>query len=67
MDDEETTMCYVAADPKKPGTAWAIAVDKPSRTAGNAKYIARWIRDGAHVMRVDIETGKQMLIKWLED
>lgn len=58
------TMVYVAADPKQPGAAWAISVDKPEYAKELAKTIAGWIRRGANVMRVDMETGKQMLDKW---
>lgn len=63
----EQVMCYVAADPAQPGTAWAATVDDPSseRKKDNAKEIAQWLLDGANVMRVDVETARQMLISWV--
>ena len=58
-------MCYVAADPKQPGAAWAIAVDKPEYAKYTAKCIAGWVRKGANVMRVDRDTGIDMITKWV--
>lgn len=60
----EQTMCYVAADPNQPGAAWAICVDNPSHMNDTAKEIGKWARQGAKVMRVDLEVGKEMLMKW---
>ena len=62
MKDEG--MCYVAADPTQPGSAWAAAADDPRYAKDNAKDIARWIRNGAHVMRVPTQTARDMLCKW---
>lgn len=59
------TMVYVAADPKQPGAAWAICVDRPEWAKDTAKSVADWMRKGANVERVDIETGKAMLQKWV--
>jgi hypothetical protein len=58
-------MVYVAADPKQPGAAWAICIDKPEWAKDTAKSIAGWIKEGAQVQRVDLETGKAMLMKWV--
>lgn len=59
------TMVYVAADPAQPGAAWAICVDDPKYQKNTAKAISEWIRKGANVMRVDVETGRTMLMKWV--
>ena len=59
------TMVYVAADPKQPGAAWAICVDRHEWAKDTAQSIAGWLLDGANVERVDIETGKAMLQKWV--
>lgn len=63
MSDKE--MVYVAADPAQPGAAWAIVVDDPKYPKDTAKSIAAWVRKGANVMRVDIDTGREMLLKWV--
>ena len=60
-----TTMCYVAADPSQPGAAWAAMVDMPDHQKDTAKEIASWVRQGAHVMRIDTDTARQMLSKWV--
>jgi hypothetical protein len=60
----ETTMVYVAADPTQPGAAWAIVVDDGKHPKDVAKSVAKWVREGANVMRVDIDTGREMLLKW---
>ena len=57
-------MAYVAADPKQPGAAWACTVDDPKYAKDTAKTIAGWVRKGANVMRVDLDTARAMLIKW---
>lgn len=62
MNDEK--MCYVAADPKQPGAAWAVAVDEPGCEKYNARDIARWLRAGATVMRVPIQAARNMLSEW---
>lgn len=62
MKDEG--MCYVAADPEQPGAAWAATVDDPKYAKDTAKEIARWIREGANVMRVPTEQAREMLVKW---
>lgn len=62
MKDEG--MCYVAADPKQPGAAWAATVDDPKYTKDTAKEIAKWVKSGANVMRVPTQTARDMLAKW---
>ena len=61
----ETTMCYVAADPKQPGAAWAICVDTPKHRVDTLKNIVQWERQGAEVKLVGIEEGRAMLMKWV--
>ena len=58
-------MCYVAADPKQPGAAWAICVDDPKYHKETARFVAEAVRKGAHVLRVDKDTGCAMLNKWV--
>ena len=60
----DTTFCYVAADPEQPGAAWAATVDKPEYLKDTAKLIAKWVKEGANVMRVDVDTARIMLCKW---
>ena len=62
--NEEKVMCYVAADPLKPGTAWAATLDLQDRKGDIAEEVASWIREGANVMRVDVDTARAMLTKW---
>lgn len=57
-------MAYVAADPKQPGAAWACIVDDPKYINDTAKEIAAWVRKGANVMRVDIDTARAMMMMW---
>ena len=65
MNNDKPRMCYVAAEPKQPGAAWALFVDKPEHAKDIAKEIAGWIRKGANVQRVSCEEGKAMLMKWV--
>jgi hypothetical protein len=58
-------MCYVAEDPNQPGAAWGATVIRPEYAKDNAKVVADWIRRGANVMQVDVETGREMLLKWV--
>ena len=58
-------MCYVAADPEQPGSAWAATADNPQYAKHTAKTIAGWVREGANVMRVPTETARGMLKKWV--
>jgi hypothetical protein len=60
----EKTMVYVAADPAQPGAAWAIVIDDGKHQKDLSKSIAGWIQKGANVMRVDIDTGREMISKW---
>ena len=62
MKDEG--MCYVAADPDQPGAAWAATVDDPKYAASTAKEIAKWIKQGANVLRVPTAEARAMLQKW---
>ena len=57
--------CYVAADPKQPGAAWAICIDKPEWAKETAKTVSGYIKQGAQVLRVDRLTGVDMLNKWV--
>lgn len=61
----DRTMVYVAADPKQPGAAWAVCVDNPEHQKDTARNISQWVREGANVQRVDLETGRAMLMKWV--
>ena len=61
----EEDWCYVAADPKQPGAAWAICMDKPEWAKETAKTVACYIKQGARVLRVDRITGLDMLNKWV--
>lgn len=61
---EETIMCYVAADPEHPGTAWAIAVDAPEYKKYTAREIARWVKEGAEVKRLPYQEGLRWVQKW---
>jgi len=63
MSDKQ--MCYVAADPQQPGAAWAAMADLPEYKKDTAKEIASWVRSGATVMHVDVETARAMLSKWV--
>ena len=62
----ETQMVYVAVDPSQPDAAWALCVDKPENARHTAKDLARWARKGAVVMRVDVDTAREMLRKWVK-
>ena len=62
MKDEG--MCYVAADPNQPGAAWAATVDDPKYADSNSKTIAKWIKQGASVLRVHTQTARDMLAMW---
>ena len=57
-------MCYVASDPSQPGTAWAAIVDDPAYAKDTAKEISKWIKKGAHILRVSAPEAREMLIKW---
>jgi hypothetical protein len=63
MNDK--AMCYVAADPQQPGAAWAGMADLPEYKKDTAKEIANWVRSGANIMYVDVETARAMLSKWV--
>jgi hypothetical protein len=58
-------MCYVAADPKQPGAAWAASVDDGKFPELVAEDVAGFVRRGAIVMRVDVETAREMMSKWV--
>lgn len=59
-------MCYVAADPKQPGSAWAACVDNPKYAKENAEEIASWLKDGANIERVPVVQAREMLAKWVD-
>ena len=63
---DTTPMVYVAVDPSQPDAAWALCVDKPEFARHTAKDLARWARGGAAVMRVDMDTAREMLRKWVK-
>ena len=63
---DTTPMVYVAVDPSQPDAAWALCVDKPENARHTAKDLARWARGGAAVMRVDMDTAREMLRKWVK-
>jgi hypothetical protein len=65
MANPDDAMVYVAADPEQPGAAWAVAVDEPKYAKDNAKLVADWMREGAHVMRVSVPVAREMLAKWV--
>lgn len=65
MSGENTVWCYVAADPKQPGAAWAVCADNPEWVESTAKVVADYIDRGATVMRVDREAALAMLEKWM--
>ena len=58
-------MAYVAEDPKQPGAAWAITMIDPKWAKDTAETLAQWVKDGAIIKHVDLETGKAMLMKWV--
>lgn len=58
-------MTFVAEDPSQPGAAWAICADDPRTAKNPPKCIAEWIRLGAIVRRVPIDTGIEMFKKWV--
>ena len=57
-------MAYVAADPLQPGAAWACTVDEPKYAKDTAKALADWVKRGAIVQRVDLQTAREMMMKW---
>lgn len=60
----EQKMCYVAADPTQPGSAWAAIVDLPHLKKDLAKEVSAWIKQGAEVKRVTADEAREMLLKW---
>ena len=60
----DNPMVYVAADPDQPGAAYAITVDMPQYAKDTAKTIAKWVKGGAHILRVTKDEGLVMLSKW---
>lgn len=63
MSDQDV-MVYVAADPSQPGAAWGIVVDDGKTPKDVARTVSGWVKDGANVLRVDIDAGREMLLKW---
>ena len=62
MNDE---MCYVAADPKQPGAAWAFCIDDPRWIKSTAVNISNWVKNGAKVEHVTEDVALEMLKKWV--
>lgn len=62
---DQIDMVYVAADPDQPGAGWGIVVDDGKYPHDLARTLAGWIEEGANIVRVDIETGREMLMKWV--
>lgn len=60
----DEVMCYVAEDPQQPGAAWAGTVINPTYAKDTAKEVAKWIKSGANVMRVNVATARVMMAKW---
>lgn len=61
----ETFMCYVAADPKQPGAAFAGCIDMPGFEKQTAKDIASWKRRGGTIKHVDTATLSDMMGRWV--
>jgi hypothetical protein len=59
-------MYYAAIDPAHPDRAWAIAVDRPSLRVHTAEAVAQWIREGAHVVRVDYAQAINLFDRWVD-
>ena len=57
-------MCYVAEDPKQPGTAWAACIDDAKFIKETAKDIAEWVKEGAIVKRVTPAVAREMMMAW---
>jgi hypothetical protein len=62
----ESTMMYIAIDPKQPEAAYAACVDNPCYSKWTAEDVRKWLRDGAEVRLVDDDIAMQMLKKWLK-
>ena len=60
-------MAYVAADPAIPGGAWAMCIDDPRWAKYTARDIARWVSEGATIMRVTPDVAREMLKKWRQN
>lgn len=65
MSGADETMVYVATDPNQPGAAWACTVDRAEYAKDTAKTLSDWVRRGAKVERVHIDTARTMLAKWV--
>ena len=59
-------MAYVAADPEQPGAAWACCLDRPEHAKDTAEALSDWVLRGANIMRVDINTAREMMLRWDE-
>lgn len=58
-----TDMAYAARFPGKPGFG-AVCVDKPEYAKETAKSIAGWVRSGATVERVSIQTARDGMAEY---
>ena len=44
------------------GTVAAASVDRPEDAAANAKYVAKWMREGCTIERVPVEWVRKYLL-----
>ena len=58
------TMAYAARFPGKPGFG-AVCVDRPEFAKDTAKDIAGWIRKGATIERVSVESARAGMSEYL--
>jgi len=65
MTDEE--MFFVAIDPAQPDAAYAACADDPRWAIQTAIYIAEWKAEGATIHRVDRDTMRAMLKRWIRN
>ncbi|MGL4638864.1 MAG: hypothetical protein ACRCVX_03900 [Shewanella sp.] len=61
MDED---MFYVAGDPAKPGTAWALTQDDPGHAKEVAATIDKWARRGAIIERHSRAKAVAMVLAW---
>jgi len=62
MSDE---MFYVAEPKDQPGTCYAACVDDDKFRIETAFVLGGWIKDGAAVRRVDGDTMRAMMARWV--
>ena len=59
----KSEMAYAAVFPGKPGYG-AITVDSAEDAKDTAKYVAKWIRDGATVEHVTVSKARAGMLKY---